>query len=54
MLNGFTGAFKVIFDWCRNTPITFGNVSFTFAEFFLFQIFAGILIWFICYVLYDR
>lgn len=54
MLNGFTGTIKIIFEWCCSNSVTFGGVSFTFAEFFLFQILVGIVVWFICYLMYNR
>lgn len=44
--------FKVIWNWCVQTQIHIGSHSFTFAEFFLFQILAGIVIWFIWYRMY--
>ena len=44
--------FKVIWNWCKSAQFKIGSHSFTFADFFLFQILAGVVIWFIWYHMY--
>ena len=44
--------FLKIIDWSRTQKIVIGKVSFTFFDFWLWQILAGVFIWFARFVLY--
>lgn len=52
IVNNLVGSFKVIWNWCCTTKVFIGSYSFTFAQVFLFEILAGIVIWFLSYLLY--
>lgn len=52
IINNLVGSFKVLWNWCCTTKIFIGSYCFTFAQVFLFEILAGILIWFLSYILY--
>lgn len=53
IVNNLVGSFKVIWNWCCVTKVYVGSYSFTFAQVFLFEILAGIVIWFFGYILYN-
>ena len=49
----FLQPFGVIWKFCTSANIRIGSISFSFAEFWLYQILLGVVIWFIRYVLFD-
>lgn len=45
--------FRILWKFCTTSNVRIGGISFSFAEFWLYQILLIILIWFIKYLLYD-
>ena len=39
--------YVLFFAWCRNTYMTIGGFTFSFMDFWVFQLFAGIIVLFI-------
>lgn len=53
IFNNIVQPVKVIWNWCLTTKVRLGSHSFSFANFFLWQILAVIAVWFLRRRMYD-
>lgn len=52
-LNEIMQPFVVFFDWLRNTTFYLGEYPFTFWDLIVWQMFAGIVIYWLCKIMFG-